>query len=280
MTSVIYADILFFLNLFSDMVIIFLTGLFSGNVLKFARTVFSAFLGALFGTLVLCMDTYGTAAAIITLIFPALMCYAAFGRKRFSAFLHLIFYFYLSSVMLFGGMYAVISAFSMVFHSPYIGGKAIIIVLLIIAVALIYCLFSSLCKRGFDRKRDYVQAQVFDGIRTYDLSLLVDSGNFARDPFSQRPVVIIGENSLDKDLICAVCDLEKENNIYKDIRPRVIPLKTVSGTALLYAFIPKSMYITLGNKKYSTECIIAIDRRSNPFFGKDGIIPASLLGNL
>lgn len=280
MTSIIYADILFFLNFFSDIVILFMTGLFSGNGLKFVRTIFSALMGALFGTVVLCLGGTGAAAAIATAAFPALMCFAAFGKRRLSALANLIFYFYLSSVMLFGGVYAVVSVMCMFFSAQGIKGKAVIAALLIFAVALVYYIFSSLCRNGFGRKHDLVRARISDGVKTYDLDLLVDSGNMARDPFSQRPVAIIGAGSLDKDLISAVCDCDDRNKIYPDIRPRVIPIKTVSGTALLYAFIPESMYIFTDGKMLKADCIIAIDRRNDPFFGRDGIIPATLLGTL
>ncbi len=277
MTVIIYADILFLLNMVSDFLILFLTGMFSGTGLKFSRAVISALIGAFIGTLLLCVDNVGIAAALITVTTPLLLCFAAFGKRSPPAFWNLVFYFYLSAVMLFGGVYAMSSVITLFFSNADLSGKALIAFLLIGAVTLIYLIFSSLTGRGLKRKTNEVKAELFDGVKSYSLNLLVDSGNMAKDPFSQKPVAIISAESLDRKLVEAVCDSDRENVEYNFIRPRVIPIKTVSGTALLYAFIPKKMYILSDGEKLTTDCIVAIDNRNNPFFGKDGIIPHGLV---
>ena len=280
MTTVIYADILFFLNMFSDFIILYLTGIFSGNGISFRRTAVCAVLGALIGTAVLCINIKGFAVVLITFLTPLLLCFSAFGKKSPASFGSIIFYFYLSSVLLFGGMYAASSILQMITGNSAFTEKAIVVFLLMLGIALVYLIFSSLSEKGFRHHENLVKAEIYDGIKTYTLELLVDSGNFARDPFSQRPVTIISEQSLDPGLVEAVCNSETKNTAYTNIRPRVIPIKTVSGTALLYAFIPESMNIFINKKKLKANCIIAIDRRNNPFFGKDGIISGKLLKTL
>lgn len=172
------------------------------------------------------------------------------------------------------------SVFSMIFRGLDISNGFILTVLFITATVFIYLLFSSFCSKAYKRDENCVRADMFDGKKNYSLSLLVDSGNMARDPFSAKPVVIINRNALDSELLDAVCsafDEKDKDKCYNHIKPRVIPMKTVSGTTLLYAFVPESMHIILGNKKIKADCIIAIDSHENAFFGNDGIIPKVLL---
>ena len=281
MTQIIYADLLFLINLLADFVIMYLTCIFSGTGCKFIRILAAAVFGACFSVIVICGESPGIASLIFVLVMPVPMCFAAFGRKSLRTFGHLIFYFFFSSVLLYGGIYAMISLIFMFSGKTAIPDKFIFTLLLLVSVFIIYLFFSSLCTRGIKSKESRIKAEVFDGHRKYLLNLLVDSGNLVKDPFSSKPVVIVSKESLSKELICALSrsfdSSEEYCGDYKDIKPRVIPVKTVSGTTLLYAFVPESMYIYSKNKKFKTDCIIAIDSYSNAFFGNDGIIPEILL---
>ncbi len=282
MTLIIYADLLFLINFFSDFIIIFLTGLFSGTGLKPARTLLSAAVGSLCATFLLSFSDYGIYTALFVAIFPFILCYFAFGKRRISTFGNLIFYFYFSSVLLYGGMYAMMSVFNMFFGIPGFVGRIVLTLFFALAALLFYFIFRSICQRSIKINQNRVEAELSDGIKTYNLTLLVDSGNMVKDPFSSKPVAIISSSCLDKDLLNAVTGSLDGNHPtgYNHIRPRVIPIKTVSGTALLYAFIPQSMYIYMDKKKYNADCIIAIDNHENQFFGKDGIIPSTMLETL
>lgn len=166
--------------------------------------------------------------------------------------------------------------------------KEIRITFLLLIALLILCfaaclLFSTRISRGVRVKENSVKAELFDGYRTYTLDLICDSGNFAKDPFSGKPVSVISKNSIDSELLKALSATFSENEAtgnYIGIRPRVIPIKTVNGISLLYAFIPKSMYIIRGKEKLPIDTIVAIDNRENAFFGKDGIISSQIIENL
>lgn len=284
MTRIIYADLLFIINLFSDFFIIYLTGQFSGTGCSFGRLVLSSFIGALSGTAILCLDASGPGTVLFILLIPPLLCITAFKKRSIRALADIIVYFFFSSVILYGGVYAMASVISVFFGKAAVRERFIFTLLLIAAVFFVYILYSSFFTRGLKRKEKRVTAELNDGHRKYDLELLVDSGNLAKDPFSAKPVVIVRGSSLDKELIDALSHSFEEGYerivSYKHIRPRVIPMKTVSGTALLYAFIPESMFILIDKKRIRADCIIAIDNHENSFFGKDGIIPETLLQTL
>lgn len=278
MTRIIYADLLFIINFLADFIVIYLTGTFSGLGINFIKLLISSIIGAISGTVILSSASPGVAAALYTILSPCLICFITFGKRRLSTFANTVFYFYLSSVLLYGGIYAMASITTLFLHGITIPDGFLFTLIFFGAVALIYVIFNSWINRSINQVKHYVKAELFDGLKTYNLNFLVDTGNMAKDPFSAKPVVIVNANALDSELLYAVCkSLEYDNNLYNNIKPRVIPMKTVSGTALLYAFVPESMYIYIGKKKYKIDCIVAIDQHENAFLGKDGIIPETLL---
>ncbi len=171
------------------------------------------------------------------------------------------------------------SFLNMLVEGSYPSGFFIIIAL-ICACGALYLFVSPKISRSLKLQQDIVRCEIFDGIRTYDLTLFCDSGNFAKDPFSGKAVTVVKKSSIDSELYNALVsflDKDTKSLLYSNIKPRVIPIKTVSGTSLLYGFIPKSVFVYKGKKKYPLDTIIAIDTHENSFFGKDGIIPAHLL---
>lgn len=280
MIRYIYADLLFIINFLADFLILFLTMRFSGASSKPIKLLFSSLLGAAFGVLLLLFFYNNPFSAIFALLFPCILCIVAFGKKRVSAFMIIIFYFYFSSILLFGGMYAMMSFLSMLFSSNFFKDNFILTVILCAAVTTVFFVFSSFCSRAAKHSENLVKAEIFDGNVVYNMNLLVDSGNLAKDPFSGKPVTVVSGNAVNSELIQALsCAFDQKNcsEKYSHIKLRVIPVKTVSGTALLYAFVPESMYVYIDNQKCKADSIIAIDTHKNAFFGKDGIIPQTLL---
>lgn len=279
MTVTIYADLLFFINFFSDFIIIYLTGLFSDVGLKPSRAFISALIGALCATLLLSFSLGGVFAALFAVVFPMIMCFIAFGKRSHGAFWNLVFCFYLSAVLLYGGMYVMMTVYNMLFGLPGFYGRLVLTLIFAAAALIFYFIFREICGRSIKKKSGIAEAEMHDGVRSYRLTLLSDSGNMVKDPFSARPVVIINPACIDNELLLAITgdNHSVTDTQYRHIKPRVVPVKTVSGTSLLYAFIPQSMYIIENGKRHRIDCIVAIDTNDNRFFGKDGIIPATLL---
>lgn len=280
MVTYIYADLLFFINLFADYLILYLTSKLTLAHTRLSRLACGAATGAVFGTLSVCTGLSGIMTAILILAVPLLMCFIAFGRKKAGTFLRLIFYFYLSSSLLYGGMYAMQSFLSNI-SGALQGRQGFAFVMTLLAgAAIIYILASSAISRSVRMKSATVKIELCDGCRTYTLRLLCDTGNLARDPFSGKPVTVISKDAVDNELYTALSGAFEDNSTqsaYRHIKPRVIPVKTVSGTSLLYAFIPENMSVYIGNKKKALDSIIAIDTHSNAFLGNDGIISGELL---
>lgn len=109
---------------------------------------------------------------------------------------------------------------------------------------------------------------------------LVDSGNLLCDPISRKPVVIISEKKLgiiSKDRLSQKLFCGKEPVTAYDCSDlkgfRIIPAKGVTGTKLLYGFIPDE--ITVNEK--AVEAVVAIDSENESFGDFDGIVPEILI---
>lgn len=280
MTTYIYADLLFIINLLSDYLILFLTSRFTCSRTNLFRLLIASGTGAVFGTAVTCTGLRGALLFILIIAVSLIMCLIAFGKRRKRPFASLLFFFYLSSVLLYGGMYMALSFFSIIYKNAAENIGFVSVIILLLAVFFIYIVTSGILSRGVKNQSNNVKVEICDGRKTYVLDFLCDSGNLAKDPFSGKPVTIVSKNSVDSALVTALSqsfgDKETDDN-YRHIKPRVIPLKTVSGTTLLYAFIPESMFVYVGRQKHRIDSIVAIDTHENAFFGKDGIIPGELL---
>lgn len=106
---------------------------------------------------------------------------------------------------------------------------------------------------------------VFKG-KALKLCALRDSGNLLKDPFSGRSVVIISKNASDKLGVCAGKLLQGS------ARLRIIPIKSVGYSGLLYAFIPDLVKI---DGKARSVCV-ALDPKNRDFSGFDAIIPSNM----
>ncbi len=280
MITVIYADLLFIINMLGDIMILYLTACFASLGRPFWRILAASAIGAFFGTLTDCADIDGALRPFILFPISLLLCFTVFGKKRLRSFFRIVFYFYLSSILLYGGTSAVFYLFLMLRDSQATS-SSFLSTLTIIAVAFFMLIISlKLSSRAVKYHDGSVTVEINDGVRVFNLDLYRDSGSFAKDPFSGMPVTVVGKDSLDPRLYKALTEKlcgDEENSLYSHIKPRVIPVRTVSGTTLLYAFIPESIHICDGKGKHPIESIIAVDTHQNAFFGKDGVIPSALV---
>ena len=124
------------------------------------------------------------------------------------------------------------------------------------------------------------EVRLSDGVREYRLTLLCDSGNLLRDPLSGKPVTVVKSACLAPELLAALkstLDGVKAAPDYARTKPRVIPVKTVGGTSLLYAFVPERAELLRGKESYALDTVVAIDTHANAFGDKDGVLPSALL---
>lgn len=98
------------------------------------------------------------------------------------------------------------------------------------------------------------------------LFALRDTGNMLKDPLSGRPVAVLSRDAAKKLGLSESSIMDAESKV------RVIPIKSVGYTGILYAFVPREA--TVDGKKQNI--CIALDTKNGDFSGYDAIIPSNI----
>ena len=136
-----------------------------------------------------------------------------------------------------------------------------------IALSVFLCALLILVKIVADRRakkpKNAVLSVTFRG-KSVKLKALRDSGNLLKDPMSGRSVAVISSRAANKlSLSVSTIDIA---------HVRIIPVKSVGYTGMLYGFIPDLAFVD-GKK---LKLCVAIDQKSPDFSGYDAIIPEDL----
>ena len=248
MQTTIYLDTLICVNLFIDYIVLLsIKSLLHINV-RNRRVLLGSFLGALatLGVLLPVSSIFLSALYKISTAVLTLITAYGFGNFQKSA-IRLVTYL---------GINMIISATVVTINLLYKPTGVFIFnnelyfdvspKLLVISTAIIYIILSLYKRLNSSSKlktRIYrVSFTIFDN-KTYTFDSALDTGCNLREPFSDLPV-IIAERELIKDI-----DLNRE-------KMRIIPYSTVSESAILYGFKPKT--ITINNKIIHSGCYIGI----------------------
>lgn len=110
--------------------------------------------------------------------------------------------------------------------------------------------------------------------KSLPLTLLSDSGNLLREPFSGRPVVVVSEKSLGEILPEGIYLSEtSEISAISQLRGRYMTVSGVAGRNMLICFSPDEISV----EGRTVDAAVAIDGGSAGYGGCDGIIPKILL---
>lgn len=265
-TMTVYADVLFLINFSMDFLTLYFTGKIAHKPMKTYKICISAAIGGLLGTAVSIFTTRNDLLAsvltsVVGIAVSFLMTRVAYGKyttiKRLAR----------DGVILWGGgallggvMTSVLSLGEPVFFnktktSSFAEAFAVCFVLSSAAVRL----FSS------EKSKKTVTVCFEAGGEKTELSALVDSGSLVREPISSLPVVIVSYKALPE--INSGIKFEE-----KQLRIRMIPIKSVGGEKLLTGYVPDK--ISIDGKEVSA--VIAIDKENESFGGHGGIVPSCL----
>ena len=246
----VYVDILIILNAFVNFFILLVTSAFMKERPKTVRIVISSFVGALF-SLYIFLPSYSFALeAAVRLICSATCVFTCFGKGSFIRFVRLSVVFYAVSFMYAGimlGIWFVLRPESMAINNGIV--YLDVSPLLLIAITLVSYValtVTRLIARKNGGGGESVGLKCRIGDKSVSLSALVDTGHNIRDNLALGPVVIITPDKM-KELLKEEFDAFFEGNLSPDSflfpRYRIIPCKTVGGTALLKAIRCDSMSV-------------------------------------
>lgn len=238
--QVVYADVLIILNTYVNFALLRLSSLISGANVSRLRLLLSALLGGVYSLIILVDDIPEVLSLFLKLAVSALMTLIAFGyksflmyAKRFSAFIFVSF--------LFAGLMFALWIFvrpdTMLYNNATVYFQFDTLTLLI-TTTVCYTILRVMCLI-IDRKSPkghIYEITVYMADEKVTCRALLDSGNSLKDYFTSLPIVTVDSSKLS----FISNDIEK---IPPELKPRYVPINTVSGDGLLLTVRPEKVRI-------------------------------------
>ncbi len=256
MKQILYGDVLFFVNFTMDFLTLYVTAQILHRRVRPLRMAFAAGIGAVYGVASCFMSGWLLFQIAVNVAVSLLMCYVAFGER----ILPCCALFYGSGCLLGGVMTAVYGFVNRLTVSESIASDGSYRALSgeiplgwMAVVAGITGAAAIAGGRYGKRKRTArdCAVEITEEGSTHTLSGILDSGNLLTDPLSGRPVIVVTKEALlpilpdglrtafEADDLGALTDLPPD----LARRVRLIPSRSVGGSAMLPAFLPQALRI-------------------------------------
>ncbi|MDD6021900.1 MAG: sigma-E processing peptidase SpoIIGA [Acutalibacteraceae bacterium] len=247
--QVVYADVLIILNTYVNFALLRLAAVISGAGVNRLRLFLSALAGGVY-SLVIFVDSMPAALSFaLKIAVSALMVLIAFGYKNFAVYAKKFAAFFFVSFLFAGLMFALwifVRPQTMLFNNQTVYFQFDTLTLLI-ATTVCYVLLRVICFITEKRapKGHIYEITVCIMERSVTCNALLDSGSTLKDCFTSLPVI-----AADRSLFDFIP--EDISEIPKKLRPRYIPLNTVSGDGAMLAVRPDKVRIRGVNCDFET----------------------------
>ena len=275
---VLYADVLFFINFFMDILALSLAGAPVRAERRPLRILLAAAVGAAYAVADTVFPTANAITLLLSLAVSILMTYIAYGAPGFRRFLRLFLWFYAVSLLLGGAVTTLFCLFSNMFgDSTLMPTRADILV----TFAGLSGILIAAAERFFTKRTlgESVRLRVKYVGRDFEMNALMDSGNLLTDPISGTPVILVTRRCLLRHLPAVVRTADgygrrvPESGVF--LRPVFISAAT--GTRMLYAFTPTALYHIEGKRERRLSATLALDEREGQYGDCDALCPATLI---
>jgi len=277
--TVIYIDILFFINFIMDGLCLALTMVLLGR--RFIRWRFWAacFMGGAYANAITAISpSLPFVMVICHLLFGYLLCVVAAKWQGVGAALANGICFFFFCAVLGGVLYAIYSLcgdYAMYNGAFYAEVSPIAVIAggVVSASAILFCF----TKNKARQKAHYCEVRIIYRSKLCTADCMCDSANLLTCPYTGLPVTIINENTASKLFTEDELKLLRTTPAISGVRP--IPAKGIGGSVLLPSFIPDNAEIRPFGKKDFIEkkMCVAIQLNIASFAGCDGVIPFSLI---
>lgn len=226
----IYLDLIALTNFLFDFIMLLATSLILKRNAKFYRVI----LGALFGSITILMlfiRMNSIQLFIFKFIVSIFMVLITFNYKNIRYTIKNIYYLYLVSIVLGGFLYFLnLQLFSKNDGFLFISNDfhLNILISIILSIIFIYNYVKQIKKLKSSYNKYYKINIHFDNGLNYNLNGFLDTGNKLKDPYKNRPIVLINEKKI------------KDINFDKFL---LVPYHTVSGNGVLKCMRVNKMYI-------------------------------------
>ena len=266
---VLYADILFLVDLSMDFLTLYLCSRLTHRPASALRILAAAALGALGSVLLLVTDAGQSTTFWTGLLLSCIMTAAAFGiRPSARAFFRQVLLVWGSGAITGGCMSILLSLGEPVYLERSWGGQESFGPVFIGTTAVVYGLIRLLQKRMEAKSAEVVIVR--QGI-TAKVTVLVDSGNLLTDPLTGRAVILVSGDAVN---LPGLPYAETEQALACTEHMLPIPAKGVSGTRLLWGIRPDLLLVN-GQPR---DALIAVEAvPADHYGGCGGTCPTALL---
>ncbi len=229
---VIYADVLWIVNLYIDyFILLWVKDFLNLNVRNF-RIIIASIVGASF-SLILIANLSTTANVVLSFLCAIIICFTAFYNKSF-IFLIKPFFCFIAASFVFGGVILLLSNFTgmaaLVNGIPYFQISPILLFFFTV-VSFFIAKFLQKIIGKYESKLSFYKIVVEHAGASVELFTKGDTANNLKEPFSGLPVIVVEEET------ASILRFENETNF------RLVPFNSLGGTGLLHAHKPNKIYI-------------------------------------
>ena len=279
MKQVIYADVLFFIDMSMDFLALYVTAYLLKFKFKTRRLALAALIGAIYSvaSVILHRDSI-----YFTLAVAVAMCLFAYGKCAINQFFGRIISFFAVNMLLGGGMTAVFNLFSRIdgIQKVVIYGQVhevnsqmpfgVYLVGFSVISLIVFGFGKLFNKKGVARHR--VLTIYYGGKRSVH-DVIEDSGNMLCEPMSGEPVVFLTENAVRRafgDTMVDRLDAPDSGAMVSERgKMRIVVYETVAGRDMSVCVRADRAYV--GGTEYRLWFALGRAFTAN---GSDGIVPA------
>ena len=257
----LYLDLIFLLNIWFDFLLLVSVSILLKRIVKLRKIILGSLIGGI--TFFLLFIKMNSLILFLFKIFVSiLMVITSFSFKNIKYTLTNLGYFYLTSIILGGGLYLISDLFSysnkgLVFIK---NGYQINYIVLLILSPIIICFYIKTSLKLKDNYNYYHKVDLIIDGKTYHLTGFLDTGNHLKDTYKQRGIILVNlplKYSLDKVIYT--------------------PFKTLNNTGILKCLKIDKLYV---DKQEFTNYLIGLSEDDFKIDGINCILHSNMKGKL
>lgn len=258
----IYVDLVLFLNIAMDFLLLLSVSIILKRNVKFYRIILGSIVGGI-SLIFLFLPLNNIFLFLFKLLVSILMILTTFSFKNIKYFFNNLLYLYISSIILGGGIYLLDVQFNyknsglLFINSSF---SLNFIVLLVSSPFIIYGYIKSMKKMKVDYSKFYKVDIIYKN-KKYKFNAVLDTGNRLYDPYKHRPIVIANSNKI---------KLSYENSI-------LVPLHTANGNSILKCVVVDKLIL---EGKVINKALLGITNESFKIEGVDMLLHNDLIGGI
>ena len=275
----IYIDVYFLINLVVDILVIYFSSYISKIRISIAGILITSSIGALFASLNVVFVTNKYLTILISVLYTLIMVMIITRKASFFRKVRFVLLFY-TFFIVFGGAvsygFLLIKRFVGDIDISEIGEpnrKLLYLSIIVLFVVLLIKMF--LLSFDSSTMEKTCTIKVFYKDTEHEIISLIDTGNFAVDPFDGTSVVFLTKNEFERVFGERSSD-ELDSGVKFKAKLRVIPIHRGDNFEIVYALRADKTYVKLKKKLEEVNLLFALDKNNKSYNGYFALAPGTV----